>query len=200
MAARYEGVPIVELLPGRNIKLKSPLVFIDDAETRWSVPAEAVVDGASIPRAFWSIVGGPLDGDYRDASIIHDWYCDRRTSTWQATHRVFFDAMLTSGVGPTKAKIMYYAVLWGGPRWEERVTLNTNLGRDMVANVFNLGPAGGGFPSITTTKQVDVARPNKGVDEDEQQEIAKAVAGLIESDLPSLDEIEALAEQRRPAL
>lgn len=203
MAARYEGIPQVELLAGRNIKLMTDLSFIDDSETRWSVPKGAQVDGASIPRVFWSVVGGPLDGGYRDASIIHDWYCDKRTRTWQATHRVFYDAMIVSRVAVAQAKIMYYAVLWGGPRWEERVTFNNNLGADFIEGLgrdMSFGAAASSIriPPLTETEQVEVARPNQNLAEAEQREVAAAMAGLIEADDLSLDQIEALAEQERP--
>ena len=128
MSAHYEGVPQVQFLPdGRNVRLTADLVFYDPSEIRWAVPALAVVDGASIPKVLWSVFGGPFEGKYRDASIIHDWYCDRRTRSWQATHRVFYDAMCVSRVSAKTAKIMYFAVRWKGPRWDERVTVNTNL-------------------------------------------------------------------------
>src|SRR6202007_2255330 len=99
----------------------------------------AVADGASIPRAFWSLIGGPLEGRYRNASIVHDWYCDRRTRTWQATQRVFYEAMRTSGVSMAKAKTMFLAVQWGGPRWEVRVSVNTRLD---AGPRFNFAPGG----------------------------------------------------------
>ena len=119
MAARYEGEPqVVFLAGGRNVRLLADLYFFDSEDTRWAVPAGAVVDGASIPRLFWSIIGGPFEGQYRDASIIHDWFCDKRTRTWQATHRVFYEGMIVSGVGIKMAKLMYFAVRWQGPRWE----------------------------------------------------------------------------------
>jgi hypothetical protein len=128
MSARYEGVPQVQFLPdGRNMRLTAGLVFYDPSEIRWAVPADAVVDGASIPKFLWSVFGGPFEGRYRDGSIIHDWYCDIRTRPWQATHRVFYDAMCVSGVPPKTALIMYFAVRWKGPRWDERVMVNTNL-------------------------------------------------------------------------
>src|ERR1700710_1016643 len=136
MVARFEGEPQVAFQPdGRTVRLLADMTFYDPAETRWAVPAAAVVDGASIPRFLWTIIGGPFEGRYRDASIIHDWFCDRRTRTWQATHRVFYDAMLVSGVAVTQSKILYFGVRYGGPRWETRVSINTNL---QVNSNFNL--------------------------------------------------------------
>lgn len=119
MTARYEGKRIIELLPdGRSVRLVDDLAFYDSADLCWPVPAGTICDGASIPRIFWSIVGGPFEGSYRDASIIHDWYCDTRSRTWQSTHRMFFEACLAAGVDHAKAKTLYLAVYWRGPRWE----------------------------------------------------------------------------------
>jgi hypothetical protein len=113
---------------GRHMRLLRDLVFVDPRAEAWTAPAGATVDGASIPRACWSLIGGPFEGRYRKASVIHDWYCDRRTRSWQAVHRVFYDAMIASAVSLPKAKLLYYAVVVGGPRWNEQAVLNNNLG------------------------------------------------------------------------
>ena len=39
--------------------------FKDPDAQEWAAPAGAVIDGASIPRALWTIVGSPYTGDYR---------------------------------------------------------------------------------------------------------------------------------------
>jgi Protein of unknown function (DUF1353) len=143
--AHYVGMPRVEFLPnGREVRLIEGYAFSDAQELLWSVPAQAVVDGASIPSIFWSVIGGPFEGKYRDASIIHDWFCDTRLREWQATHRVFYEAMLVSEVPRRTAKVMYLAVRWGGPRWETRVSKNMEVlveylhyqYRDLVARGF----------------------------------------------------------------
>ena len=76
-----------------------------------------IVDGASIPEAFWSFIGGPFEGKYRNASVVHDFYCDTRTETWEDVHMVFYNGMRAAGVDPITAKIMYSAVYNFGPRW-----------------------------------------------------------------------------------
>ena len=78
------------------------------------------IDGASIPQVLWS-TGGPYEGKYRDASVIHDVYCDEapKTRTWQAVHRMFYDGMLASGVADTRALFMYGAVYRHGPKWPD---------------------------------------------------------------------------------
>lgn len=106
---------------GRHVTLTEPYAYIDDRDKEWSVPSGWTVDGASIPRALWSIIGGPLDGKYRNASVIHDYYCDTKTEPWWDVHEVFYEAMLSSGVDPAKARIMYLAVYHFGPRWPSQV-------------------------------------------------------------------------------
>ncbi|KQP17035.1 endonuclease [Pseudorhodoferax sp. Leaf265] len=125
----YVGAPPqVQLLDdGRTVKLMAALTYVAASGERWPVDVDVVVNGASIPRVFWSLIGGPFEGRYRDASIVHDRYCDLRSRAWQATHRMFYEAMRCSGVGRAKAKLMYYAVYRFGPRWSvvQEVDLQT---------------------------------------------------------------------------
>ena len=107
----------VRLISKGKIELLNDFKYRDSKNDIWKAPKGYVSDGASIPQVFWSVVGGPLDGDYRDAAVIHDYFCDTKQQTWQATHRVFYDAMRARGVGETKAKTLYYAVYRFGPRW-----------------------------------------------------------------------------------
>jgi len=110
---------------GRTMTLVEPFAYIDPREARWPAPAGAVVNGASIPRPFWSLIGGPFAGEFRDASVVHDVACEARDRPWRAVHRMFYEACRCGGVGAVKAKTMYYAVFHFGPRWrvEERTTI-----------------------------------------------------------------------------
>ena len=114
----FRGELIVKTLrDGRNLELTHPFAFIDPKEKLWGVPTGARVDGASIPQAFWSVIGGPFEDKYREASIIHDHYCEVKSETWEDVHLVFYNAMRASGVGSLQAKLMYAAVYNFGPRW-----------------------------------------------------------------------------------
>lgn len=124
---KFSGHPLVEFGDnGRDITLKAPFTFVDYENHTWDVPAGYVANGASIPRAFWTLIGGPLDGPYRDASIIHDFYCDKFAEPWpdaykrewRNVHRAFYYGMRARGVDEIKAKTMYGAVYHFGPRWE----------------------------------------------------------------------------------
>ena len=118
---RYEGLPPhLELLDdGRKARLISPLSYIAQDGRPWPVPEGTIVDGASIPRLFWTLIGGPFEGKYRNASIIHDRYCDVHERPWRDVHRMFYAAMRCSGVTLAQAKVMFYAVYRFGPRWPD---------------------------------------------------------------------------------
>jgi hypothetical protein len=111
------------------MRVVEPFGFLNVDQERWPVPVDAKVDGASIPRALWSLTGGPFEGKYRSASVIHDYYCDVRRKPWRAVHRVFYNAMRASGVSERRAKLMYAAVYFAGPHWSDTAVDNANLPR-----------------------------------------------------------------------
>lgn len=102
---------------GRFGKLLRAITYTGDAGDAWPVPEGAWLDGASIPRAFWSIIGSPYTGKYLSASIVHDHYCIIKERPWRDTHRMFHEAMRCGGVGAFQARVMFYAVYRFGPRW-----------------------------------------------------------------------------------
>ena len=118
---RFEGdEPVTQWLDdGRQMKLLSTLAFWRPDGSHWPVPAGIVIDGASIPGALWSVLGGPFEGRYRKPSIVHDHYCVTKERPWADVHRMFYEGMRAAGVGPIKAKTMYYAVYRFGPRWPD---------------------------------------------------------------------------------
>lgn len=126
--ANYIGdLVLVPQADGRLMRLKQIYEFKDSNCRRWIAPAGALVDGASIPGAMWSIVGGPFEGRYRNASVLHDWYCITRTRPWREVHRMFFEGMLISGVPRAQAQLLYAAVYLRGPRWDEMTIANARL-------------------------------------------------------------------------
>ena len=120
MARRFIGDVVARWLthggPDRDMELVDEFQFEDSDGKIWTAPQNAKINGASIPSALWSF-GPPYVGDYRRASVVHDYYCDAKTETWQDTHYMFYEACREGGVGKTLAKAMYFAVYVGGPRW-----------------------------------------------------------------------------------
>lgn len=105
------------LADGRNMSLLAPLVFRQRGGAVWTAPQGTLTDGASIPEAFWSVIGGPFEGKYRDAAVNHDYECCVKVHPWRAVHRMFYDGMRANGEDPWVAKLMYFAVYFFGPRW-----------------------------------------------------------------------------------
>lgn len=115
----YSGTVKAEwLTKTREMRLLEAFAFKGPNCKVWSVPKDAIVDGASIPQIFWTVIGGPFEGRYRDASVLHDYYCKVKTEPSADVHEMFYYAMLANGVDSTKARIMFYAVSWFGPQWQ----------------------------------------------------------------------------------
>jgi len=175
--AQFATSPAVELEDGGRVaRLVGQLSFKDSSGRNWIVPANTVVDGASIPAPFRPLMGSPWNGGYRNAAIILDYYSGRKTRAWRDVHRVFYEGMISGGVEPLKAKLMYFAVYKFGPRWEQKATRVLGTGFD-------------GRPQmIEQTITVDV--PPAEYDPNQVEAMQRA---LEESDL-SLEEIEAFAD------
>jgi len=113
---------------GRTERVMKDLVYTDADGVEWIAPAGSVVDGASIPRFAWWIVGSPFVGKYRRASVIHDVYCESKERPWRNVHQVFYEMMAADGVGAVKRWLMFRAVWMFGPRWSMIKVLNLKKG------------------------------------------------------------------------
>ena len=115
---RFQGVVQTQWLDdGRRMRLVADFGFVQPDSTVWIAPKDSIIDGASIPRVFWSFIGGPFEGRYRNASVVHDVACVVKDRPWRAVHRMFFLASRAGGVGALNAKVMFGAVFLFGPRW-----------------------------------------------------------------------------------
>lgn len=103
---------------GRSMTLLNELRYIDPKGVVWIAPAGSKVDGASIPRSLWSFMGGPFEGKYRNASVLHDVAYDNKSRPWQDADRMFYNAMRCSGVSAIEAKTMYYSLYKFGRHWK----------------------------------------------------------------------------------
>ena len=115
----YSGDPITKWnRDGRTMTVMSDLTYTDPQGEVWDAPAGSIVDGASLPRYLWSIMGGPFEGQYRNASVLHDVAYERHNRPWQDCDRMFYNAMRCSGVNVVEAKTMYYALYRFGNHWK----------------------------------------------------------------------------------
>ncbi|GLS33871.1 Protein of unknown function [Mesorhizobium albiziae] len=84
--------------------------FKDDDGKVWLVPKGTKIDGASIPPVLWTFAGSPFTGNYRRASVVHDFYCDTDTEFRSAIHKMFRDAMAADGISGWELASKYAAV------------------------------------------------------------------------------------------
>ena len=74
------------------------------------VPAGFLTDGASIPRAFWSVLD-PL-GPYFPAAIVHDYLysAENHRFTRRQADMIFKEAMFNAGLDWPRREMIYRAV------------------------------------------------------------------------------------------
>lgn len=137
--------------PDRNVELLKPFTYWDREGTAWTAKAESEVDGASIPKPLWALVGSPFTGDYRRASIVHDVYCidGQPHSDRRKADRMYYFACRKGGCGFVEALVHYIGVSIGG--WIPGVN---------VVNVFAAG-----------------ADPKVSVSDDEVDDAAEIIIG-----------------------
>jgi len=117
--------------PDRQMRVLQDFSFTDPSLKVWPAPRGSVVDGASIPRALWTIVGSPYTGDYRRASIVHDIACDNAeqdTKKRRAADRMFFHACRTGGCSIWESIVLYLGVRIGAaakdvPSWHAAISI-----------------------------------------------------------------------------
>jgi len=115
----YDGEPVTKWNPdGRTMTLLTELRYTDPKGNVWIAPIGSIVDGASIPRYLWSFMGGPFEGKYRNASVLHDVAYGDKNRPWQDCDRMFYYAMRCSGVSAGEAKTMFYALYKFGHHWK----------------------------------------------------------------------------------
>ncbi len=148
--------------------LLSELRYTDPDGVVWVAPKGSIVNGASIPRPFWSIIGGPFEGKYRNASVLHDVAYAQQTRSAAQADRMFYNAMRCSGVGIVEAKTMYYALYRHGRHWKHRIR------RATPARPQDLAPAAERATAVDT------------------QEV-NAIQNWIAHNDPNIDQIEARA-------
>ena len=74
---------------GRQLReLAAPFGYIDPDGVHWDVPAGFQTDGASIPRFFQPLIGGPWTEAYIKAAVVHDFYIRRQNVSAASVHKV----------------------------------------------------------------------------------------------------------------
>jgi hypothetical protein len=175
----FVSSPKVELqADGRMLRLLENFIYIDPDKKAWVATKDLVVDGASIPRVFWTLTGGPLEGQFRNASIVHDEACNRMTEPWEDVHLMFYNACRCGGVSEYKAKVLYAAVYHFGPRWTSRPVAETRVFTD----------PDGTQHTVTVQRTVsELVRP-----EEPDASVRRKLEEFVSDQNPNLDELQAI--------
>ena len=101
-----KGNRVARLLEEINYKVTTQTEII-----HISVKEGFEYDGASIPKAFWWLIGSPFSGNYRVAATIHDALYATQLTTREEADDIFYNIMVNEGVAKWRASLMYTAVL-----------------------------------------------------------------------------------------
>lgn len=175
----------------RSCILKYPLTFTDPKRRVWEARAGGITDGASIPDWAQGVIGDRWDESFLKAAVLHDHYCGAMTHSWKETHRMFHDALVALGVGAFKAKLMYYAVYVGGPKWEVAPESGSTSACDPSKGETCLMSSDTGGADM-------IVRPARFGEMDMRAEIGAAEAMMArDPDMP-LETLEAMARRAHP--
>lgn len=89
------------LLESVRIIVRGHFIFIEEG---------FVFDGASIPRIFWSIIGGNFQPEFLAPSLVHDYLCVTGNVERKEADKIFRELLLMNDVPEFRAALMYRAV------------------------------------------------------------------------------------------
>lgn len=117
MSPLLVGSTAIEPLPTRPTRARK---IVDEivADDGLRVRLDYVTDGASIPRAVWSIIGHPFEGLFVRPAADHDVRCEFRVGRWQDAHDRLLATLEAEGVERWRRDAMHAAVRRFGPRWQ----------------------------------------------------------------------------------
>ena len=127
MPEGFSGEPLTRWDGSRNMVLVEAFSYIDPDGRQWAVPAGATLNGATIPRALWTSIGSPYAGQYRRASVVHDYYVgeidnsDVTPEQRKEADRKFYNACRYDGCSKEFAALLYIGVRFGtwASKWSD---------------------------------------------------------------------------------
>lgn len=117
---------------GRDMVVLERFGYRDENNEWWWCEPGDVINGASIPRFAWSLIGSPYVGKYRRATALHDsGYIHRDPRGRKAVDKMMLSASKTDGVWLLKRRAMYRTVrLFGQHAWETDDVLDIMEGEE----------------------------------------------------------------------
>ena len=109
----------LKVIGDQAFEVLEPLVY-DNGLVIIQVNPKFDFDGASIPKALWSVIGSPMTGGYQRAGCLHDALYASEYFPREVCDKLFLEAMKSDGVSYIKRTAMYNAVrLFGWMVWKE---------------------------------------------------------------------------------
>ena len=106
---------LVPMIYTRKYRLERPLevVWTKDGGPiqRLVVPQNFETDGATIPKAFWTLIGPPCLPEFMTAAIVHDYMCEQNWEV-QEMSELFLKLLNDSNVHGVKPDVMRDAVFF----------------------------------------------------------------------------------------
>ena len=90
--------------------VRKEIAFLDSAGKWWWCYPGDRIDGASIPRFFWRLIGSPFVGTHRTGTALHDCAYIHRQGTQLACDRMMREVCALCGTNAAKNWAMYRAV------------------------------------------------------------------------------------------
>ena len=117
----WKGKYQIEEYDDYKFRTLTELAYTTKAGEVITVPRDFITDGASIPKAVWSIIGSPFTGKYKRAALVHDWLYHILKTTRIYADRIFLEIMQERGVSLWKRLSMYRAVrTFGWIPWKKK--------------------------------------------------------------------------------
>lgn len=202
--------PSTDWLPdGRNMVLTKPFNFDGPLSDHWPVPAsnipptaKDIYDGASIPPVVQRVLGiTPFGGKYRNASIVHDYYCNFHYRSWVDVHTMFYHGCMAGGVDWKLASALFAGVYAKGPRWEFLLPDGEKTSDwDVYISKYD-DLTGLEFQIETTEKDSNLINKHlsniNDITPNISDEEVEAILGKVKKDTPSVAEIESIISEKR---
>jgi hypothetical protein len=123
-APRFSGRVVLELVEDighdHMLRVLEEFTFHQEDGRKWPVPAGALLEGWSIPRALRALPSLPLESEFRKSAVVHGHFAHAKAGRWRDVHRMLYSASLAEGIPPTEAKVLYMTIYASGWRWEPK--------------------------------------------------------------------------------
>lgn len=116
-SGRFTTRPPIEPLAMDQWGFTEPLVWVQDDGLTLTVPVGFLMNGASIPRMLWAVIGHPLETEFVYPAGLHDWECTTCKTRSPIVHQRFRAALKAEGVPAVRRWAMWAAVRLFGPRF-----------------------------------------------------------------------------------